>query len=85
LYQNLDLLAIRKRKSCALIRRQRVDGGFWLKNAGQIDRPKENETSCGMATMLVLGASTQNPKLRTVKSLRQALIFFLGIGKTGKR
>lgn len=47
-----------------LIRRQRLDGGFWCKNTGQIGGPREKEPSCAMATMFVLGALAQNPKLR---------------------
>jgi len=47
-----------------LIERQRLDGGFWCKNTGQIGGPREKEPSCAMATMFVLGALAQNPKLR---------------------
>ena len=47
-----------------LIRRRRLDGGFWCKNTGQIGGPREREPSCAMATMFVLGALAQNPKLR---------------------
>ncbi len=47
-----------------LIKRQRRDGGFWCKNTGQIDGPREKEPSCAFATMFVLGALAQNPKLR---------------------
>jgi hypothetical protein len=47
-----------------LIKRQRLDGGFWCKNTGQIGEPREKELSCAMATMFVLGALAQNPKLR---------------------
>ncbi len=47
-----------------LIRRQRLDGGFWCKNTGQTGGPREKEPSCAFATMFVLGALAQNPKLR---------------------
>jgi len=47
-----------------IIKRQRLDGGFWCKNTGQIGGPREKEPSCAMATMFVLGALAQNPKLR---------------------
>jgi hypothetical protein len=46
-----------------LVKRQRLDGGFWCKNTGQIGGPREKEPSCAMATMFVLGALAQNPKL----------------------
>jgi len=46
-----------------LIERQRLDGGFWCKNTGQIGGPREKEPSCAMATMFVLGALAQNPEL----------------------
>lgn len=47
-----------------LIKRQRLDGGFWCKNTGQIGGPREKEPSCALATMFVIGALAQNPKLR---------------------
>jgi len=47
-----------------LVRRQRLDGGFWCKNTGQIGGPREKEPSCALATMFVLGALAQNSKLR---------------------
>lgn len=47
-----------------LVERQRLDGGFWCKNTGQIKGPRETEPSCAMATMFVLGALAQNPKFR---------------------
>jgi len=47
-----------------LIKRQRLDGGFWCKNTGQIAGPREKEPSCALATTFVLGALAQNPKLR---------------------
>jgi len=46
-----------------LIKRQRLDGGFWCKNTAQIGGPREKEPSCAMATMFVLGALAQNPRL----------------------
>jgi len=47
-----------------LIKRQRLDGGFWCKDTAQIGGPREKEPSCAMATMFVLGALAQNPRLR---------------------
>jgi len=47
-----------------LIRRQRLDGGFWCKDTGQVGKPREKEPSCALATMFVLGALAQNPRLR---------------------
>jgi hypothetical protein len=47
-----------------LINRQRIDGGFWCKDTGQIGRPREREPSCALAATFVLGALAQNPILR---------------------
>jgi len=47
-----------------LIKRQRIDGGFWCKDTARIGGPREKEPSCAMATMFVLGALAQNPDLR---------------------
>jgi hypothetical protein len=47
-----------------LTKRQRFDGGFWCKNTGQINGPREKEPSCAMATMFALGVLAQNPKLK---------------------
>jgi len=47
-----------------IIKRQRLDGGFWCKNTGQIGGPRENEPSCALATMFVVGALAQNSKLQ---------------------
>jgi len=47
-----------------IIKRQRLDGGFWCKDTGQIGGPREKEPSCAMATMFVLGALAQNPNFR---------------------
>jgi len=38
-----------------LIKRQRLDGGFWCKDTGQIGGPREKEPSCALAAMFVLG------------------------------
>lgn len=58
-----------------LCRRQRLDGGFWCKNTGQIGGPRENEPSCAMATMFVLGAIAQNPKLRNTDAAQKGCEF----------
>ena len=54
-----------------LIKRQRLDGGFWCKDTGQIAAPREKEPSCAMATMFVLGALAQNPELRDSRAARK--------------
>jgi hypothetical protein len=58
-----------------LVGRQRCDGGWWCKNAGQIGRPREREPSCAMATMFVLGALAQNPRLRDSEVARRGVDF----------
>jgi hypothetical protein len=58
-----------------LVKRQRLDGGFWCKNTGQIGGPREKEPSCAMATMFVLGALAQNPKLRNSKTAMKGVDF----------
>jgi hypothetical protein len=61
-----------------LIKRQRLDGGFWCKNTGQIGGPREKETSCAMATMFVLGALAQNPKLQNSEIAKKGVDFLFG-------
>lgn len=61
-----------------LIKRQRLDGGFWCKDTGQIGGPREKETSCAMATMFVLGALAQNPKLRNSEIALRGVDFLFG-------
>jgi len=58
-----------------LIQRQRVDGGFWCKNTGQIGGPREEEPSCAMATMFVLGALAENPGLRDSEAAMRGVDF----------
>jgi len=58
-----------------LIKRQRLDGGFWCKNTAQIGGPREKEPSCSMATMFVLGALTQNPRLQSDQTVAKAADF----------
>jgi hypothetical protein len=58
-----------------LIKRQRLDSGFWCKNTGQIDGPREKEPSCAMASMFVLGALAQNPELRNGATARKGVDF----------
>ncbi|MBE0519439.1 hypothetical protein IBX35_00150 [Candidatus Bathyarchaeota archaeon] len=50
----------------------------------QIGGRKEKEPSCAFATMFVLGALAQNPKLRNGE-IAMELIFFLGAGRTEGR
>jgi hypothetical protein len=61
-----------------LIKRQRVDGGFWCKDTGQIGGPREKEPSCAMATMFVLGALAQNPKLQNSETAKNGVDFLFG-------
>jgi hypothetical protein len=61
-----------------LIRRQRLDGGFWCKDTGQIGGPREKEPSCAMATMFVLGALAQNPELQNSNVARKGADFLFG-------
>jgi len=68
-----------------LIKRQRLDGGFWCKNTGQIGGTREEEPSCAMATMFVLGALAQNPKLRNSETAKKGVDFlFMCFQNRGK-
>jgi len=68
-----------------LVKRQRLDGGFWCKNTGQIGGPKEKEPSCAMAAMFVLGALAQNPELQNSKISSKGVDFLFECwGKRGK-
>jgi len=58
-----------------LIRRQRLDGGFWCKDTGQIGGPRQKEPSCAMAAMFVLGALAQNSKLKNGEVARKGVDF----------
>lgn len=58
-----------------LIKRQRLDGGFWCKDTGQIGGSREKEPNCAMATMFVLGALAQNPELRNTETARKGTDF----------
>jgi len=60
-----------------LIERQRRDGGFWCKDTGQIGGPREKEPSCALATMFVLGALAQDPKLRNSQIAMKGVDFLL--------
>ena len=61
-----------------IIRRQHLDGGFWCKDTGQVGGPREKEPSCAMATMFVLGALAQNPKLRDCEVAKKGVDFLFG-------
>jgi len=61
-----------------LVGRQRLDGGFWCKDTGQIGGPREKEPSCAMATMFVLGALAQNQKLRNSEIAKKGVDFLFG-------
>lgn len=58
-----------------LIERRRLDGGFWCKNAGKVGGSREKELSCVMATMFVLGALAENPKLRNSEIAKHGVDF----------
>jgi hypothetical protein len=58
-----------------LLRRQRLDGGFWCKNTGQVGGPRAKEPSCAMATMFVMGALAENPVLRNSEVARRGVDF----------
>jgi hypothetical protein len=58
-----------------LARRQRLDGGSWCKDTGQIGAPRESEPSCAMATMFVLGALAHNLQLRDTENARKGIDF----------
>jgi len=58
-----------------LVRRQRLDCGFWCKDTGQIGRPRKKELSCAMATMFVLGAFAQNARLRNSETAKKGVDF----------
>jgi len=60
-----------------LMARQRLDGGFWCKDTGQIGRPREKEPSCAMATMFVLGALATDTGLRNSEVAKKGVDFLL--------
>lgn len=61
-----------------LVKRQRLDGGFWCKDTGQVGGPREKEPSCAMATMYVPGALAQNPEFRNTDIARRGVDFLFG-------
>jgi len=60
-----------------LTRRQRLDGGFWCKDTAQPGEPREKEPSCALATMFVLGAFAQHPKMRHSEIANRGVDFLL--------
>jgi hypothetical protein len=69
-----------------LLSRQRLDGGWWCKDTGQIGGPREKEPSCPFATMFVLSAMVQRPDLRKHSATQRAVDFLLSCWKNrGKR
>lgn len=60
-----------------LISRQRLDGGFWCRDKGQRGDTRENEPSCALATVFVMGALAQNPELRQSEIERRGVDFLL--------
>jgi len=61
-----------------VVRRQRLDGGFWCKDTGQMGGPREKEPSCALATMFALGALAQNPRLRNSDFAVKGVDFLFG-------
>jgi prenyltransferase beta subunit len=68
-----------------LVKRQRLDGGFWCKNTGQVGGPREKEPSCAMATMFVLGALAQNSKLRNSEITKKGVDFLFNCWKNRRK
>jgi hypothetical protein len=68
-----------------LVKRQRLDGGFWCKNTGQVCGPREKEPSCAMATMFVLGAIAQNPKLKNSEIAKKGVNFLFNCWKNREK
>jgi hypothetical protein len=66
-----------------LVKRQRLDSGFWCKDTGRIGRPREKEPSCAMATMFTLGAFAQNPELRDTEVARRGVDFLFECWEKG--
>jgi hypothetical protein len=64
-----------------VVQRQRLDGGFWCKNTGQVGRARENEPSCALATAFVLGALSQNPKYKNSPVVKSGIDFLLNCWK----
>jgi hypothetical protein len=64
-----------------LIQRQRLDGGFWCKDSGQVGRIREKEPSCALATMFVLGALAQNPEYKNSPKVKSGIDFLLNCWK----
>jgi hypothetical protein len=58
-----------------LVNRQRLDGGFWCKDTGQVGGPREKEPSCAMAAMFVLGAIAQNLELHDSEIAKKGVDF----------
>lgn len=61
-----------------LAKRQRLDGGFWCKNTGQIGGTRQDEPSCALASMLALGAFAQNPTLQNSPISLKGVDFLFG-------
>lgn len=68
-----------------LIKRQRLDGGFWCKDTGCIGRPREKEPSCAMATMFTLGALAENPELQSTTVVRRTVDFLFRCWENRRR
>ncbi len=61
-----------------LTSRQRRDGGFWCKNTGQPGGPREEESSCALASLWVLSALAVHPTLGKSEACSKCAGFLLG-------
>jgi len=57
--------------------RQRLDGGFWCKDTGQPGGSRQDEPSCALATLYVLGALVAHPEHRDGGIARRSASFLL--------
>jgi hypothetical protein len=60
-----------------LLKRQRLDGGFWCKNTGLPGGPRQDEPSCAFATLCVLGALARHRRHRSSEAASRAAAFLL--------
>lgn len=60
-----------------LLKRQRLDGGFWCKKTGQPGGPRQSEPSCAFGTLCVLGALVRQPQLRQSELAARSAAYLL--------
>ena len=61
-----------------LVSRQRADGGFWCKDTGQPGRPRQEEPSCALGSLLALSALAAHPALGKSRVSARCRAFLLG-------